>query len=889
MVELLAHVGYWMARAMLPPRPSGLLLPLAVALSALAPAAAWAQPAPAVPPAASPLPGPAPVVTMPVVKQNEGVTYPKAALDAGIHDTVEVSLILTIDATGVVTRAVVEKPVGHGFDEAAVEAAQKLTFDPATRDGKPVAAKTRFVYRFTPPAAALAGRVVSDAGERPIAGATVVVRDAAGQEQTTLTGADGSWRLTGLPPGTYHIKVSATGRATHEADETVQAGEEASAVDRLALEAPATVPGVTKPEEEVEEVEVHGEKPPREVTKRTLDQRELSRIPGTNGDALRSLQNLPGVARPPAFLGLLIVRGSAPEDTQYFIDGTPVPLVYHFGGLTSVVPTEMVNKLDFYPGNFSSQYGRAMGGIVDVGLANPKDDRIHALVQADFIDARLMVQGPIADTGWKFAVGARRSNLDLWLTPVLQATAAGVSVTPVYYDYQAVAERDLGKKSSIRFALFGSDDKLDVFLPTASSSEPDLAGTLGTHTGFWRGQGLYRNKLSDDTELRVVGAVGQDYVELNAGSIFFNLTEWNISSRVELAQKLAKNITMNMGIDLMYLPYTLSAQLPPLPKPGQPPAGPFSGQPPLSTNVSGALYEPAFYGEMEAVPWTGGRIVSGVRVDYTKDTSSWDISPRLVVRQDVANDPRTTLKGGVGLFQQPPQPQETNPTFGMGGLTSNRAYHYDVGVEHEFTPQIEASLEGFYKQLDNLVELGLGNTGSGQVIGAETLIKYKPDERFFGWIAYTLSQSERRQKPGAPLMLFQYDETHILTVLGSYRLGKGWEFGMRYRLSSGYMYTPDGYGFYDENIGTYLPLASYPAYNTRLPLFHALDVRVDKTWEFRWCGRCTTPGKFSAYLDILNVYNQGNVDGVSYDYNNTHTAYANDLPIIPSLGVRLEY
>jgi TonB family protein len=873
------------------PRPSGLLLPLAVALSALAPAAAWAQPAPALggtavtpPPAAA-----APVVTMPVVKKNEGVTYPKQALDAGFHDAVEVSLILTIDATGVVTRAVVEKPVGHGFDEVAVEAAQKLEFEPATRDGKPTAARTRFVYRFTPPPAVLAGRVVSALGDRPIGGATVVVRDAAGQERTTITAADGAWRIDGLPAGTYHVKLTATGRTPHEADETVQAGEEASALDRLSLEAaPATI-GAAKPEEEVEEVEVHGEKPPREVTKRTLDQRELSRIPGTNGDALRSLQNLPGVARPPAFLGLLIVRGSAPQDTQYFIDGTPVPLVYHFGGLTSVVPTEMVNKLDFYPGNFSTQYGRAMGGIVDVGLANPKDDRFHALAQADFIDSRVMAQGPIADTGWKFAVGARRSDLDLWLTPVLQATAAGISVTPVYYDYQAVVERDLGKRSSVRFALFGSDDKLDVFLPTASSSEPDLAGTLGTHTGFWRLQALYRNKLSDDTELRVVGAGGQDYIEFNAGSLFFNETDESISTRVELAQKLAKTLTMNVGIDMLYEPYTLSAQLPPLPKPGQPPPGPFSSQPPLSTNVSSAIYEPAFYGEVEATPWAGGRIVSGVRVDYTKDTQSWDVSPRFIVRQDVASNPRTTLKGGVGMFAQPPQPQETNPTFGMKGLTSNRATHYDVGVEHEFTQQIDASLEGWYKAFDNLVEEGLGNTGSGMAYGAETLIRYKPDERFFGWIAYTLSRSVRQVQPGAPVLLFQYDETHILTVLGSYRLGKGWEFGMRYRLSSGYMFTPDSGGFYDENTGTYLPLASYPANNSRLPLFHALDVRVDKTWEFRWCGHCTTPGKFSAYLDVLNVYNQGNVDGISYDYNFTHTSYANDLPIIPSLGLRLEY
>ena len=68
-----------------------------------------------------------------------------------------------------------------------------------------------------------------------------------------------------------------------------------------------------------------------------------------------------------------------------------------------------------------------------------------------------------------------------------------------------------------------------------------------------------------------------------------------------------------------------------------------------------------------------------------------------------------------------------------------------------------------------------------------------------------------------------------------------------------------------------------------------LDVRIDKTWQFKWCSSCETPGKLSAYLDILNVYNQGNVDGFSYDYNFTHRSQANDLPIIPSLGLRLEY
>ena len=95
------------------------------------------------------------------------------------------------------------------------------------------------------------------------------------------------------------------------------------------------------------------------------------------------------------------------------------------------------------------------------------------------------------------------------------------------------------------------------------------------------------------------------------------------------------------------------------------------------------------------------------------------------------------------------------------------------------------------------------------------------------------------------------------------------------------MYTPQTYGFYDENASTYLALMSQPPNNTRLPLFHALDLRVDKSWKYPW-------GILGVYLDVLNVYNNGNVAGLSYDYNSTHSSFVNDLPILPSLGIRAE-
>jgi TonB family protein len=818
---------------------------------------------------------------MPVVQSDPGVAFPQEAIDLGIEKVVTVPLLLSIDAEGAVTHAEVTAPQGHGFDDAALASAYKLRFEPAQRDGKAVAARIRFTYTFRPPPAAMSGRVLTLPGDRPIEGATVTVRDGAGGERTVTTGSDGAWRIPDLPAGAYHVTVAAPGRVTNESDEALKLAQETSLVDRLALPKPPPLALEGVDAGETIDVEVRGTQPPREVTKVTLSQRELNRIPGTGGDALKSLQNLPGVARPPAFLGLLIVRGSAPQDSQYFVDGTPIPIVYHFAGVYSVIPTEVIDKIDFFPGNFSSQYGRAMGGIVDVDLAAPKTDRVHALAEVDLIDARAVVQGPVFDTGWSFTLAARRSYVDLWLGPVLTATGANVSVAPVYYDYQALLERKLTSTSSVRFGFFGSDDRLAILLTTASSDNPTLAGSIGTHTAFWRGQALYRNRLSDSTEVRVVGAFGEDTVNFSAGDVYFNLDSFPITGRAEIKQKLDPHLAMNAGLDVIYSPYSVSARLPPLPRPGQPPPGPFSAQMPLQTNNHSSVYEPAAYVEWEATPWRGARIVPGLRLDYTKDTHSWDFDPRVVVRQDITNSPRTTLKAGAGIYSQPPQPQETNAVFGTPNLRSNRSVQYDVGVERQLTPQIEATLDTYYKQFDYLVVQGLGNTGSGEAFGAEVLLRYKPDEHFFGWIAYSLSRSLRRDAPGLPLRLFEYDETHVLNVIGSYVLGHGWEIGARFRLISGYMDTTEQYGYYDETVGAYNPLQAYPEYNLRLPLFHSLDIRVDKTWRFRW-------GSVGVYLDMWNVYNNQNVDGLNYNFSATKYSYVNDLPILPSLGVRVE-
>lgn len=861
--------------------------------------AAWAQDAPygggqgaAVtkakddPPA--PPPPQAPSITLPILDRDEGAAYPEQALKDGVREVVTVTVVVVIDPEGNVVDATVPAPQGHGFDEAAIAAAKTLHYKPATKNGQPIRAKFKHAYSFAPPPGRIVGKVAERATNKPIGGVTVTVKKdgvAVASAQTTLAG---TFAIPDLVFGNYRLEASASGYLPISADEDLAPGSEIS--ERLRLDADKTTapiktaPGQRQdtPAGEVEDVVVRGTRPPREVTKRTLEARELLRIPGSNGDALRALQNLPGVARPPGLAGLLVVRGAAPQDTLIFVDGTPIPLVYHFGGLSSVIPTELLDRIDFYPGNFSAQYGRALGGIVDVAVRAPKSDKLHGLAQVDLIDVRLLAEGPIG-AGWSFSVAGRRSWVDTWLKPVLEATGAGVTTAPVYYDYQAVLEKRWSKDQSFRLMFFGSDDRLDVLIKDPNASDPGIAGGISAHTGFFRIQGLYRHRLSPTTEVKLNAAVGSDFVDFTLGDVFFKLTTYPITGRFELTQKVAPGLVANFGMDMLESPYTVSARLPPLPRPGEPPGGPGLSRPPLEINLNSTLYRPGLYTEFEITPFKGTRLVPGVRLDYSKDTKTFDLAPRIVARQDLGPTfPRTTIKAGVGVFYQPPQPQDSLAVFGQKGLLSNRALQYSVGGEREITKYLEISVEGFYKQLDHLVTAGHLNDGRGRVYGLETLIRYKPDAHFFGWIAYTLSRSERQDTPQDAVRLAAFDQTHILTVLGSYRLGGGWEFGARFRLVSGNLFTPSTYGFYDANAGTYLAQRAYPPNGERLPLYHQLDLRVDKTWKFKaW--------QLGVYLDVQNIYNQGNVEGVSYNYNYTQRSYATGLPILPSLGMRGEF
>src|SRR4051812_1789354 len=203
---------------------------------------------------------------------------------------VEVVLTLDVDVHGQVTSIGIVQSGGAAFDEAAVAAARQFAFRPAREHGRPVA--TRVVYRshFVGPRAPdvaiaepLLGEVFARAERQPQAGVTVLVDDGVAR---TVPDARGRFVIDGLSVGRHVVHVRGTDVIPY--DETV--------TTRVNLPTLMTIYVEVKPRYLSR---VRGRAAVQDPVEQTITSDEAAHLAGTQGDTLKAVQNLPGVARPP--------------------------------------------------------------------------------------------------------------------------------------------------------------------------------------------------------------------------------------------------------------------------------------------------------------------------------------------------------------------------------------------------------------------------------------------------------------------------------------------------------------------------------------------------------------------------------------------------------------
>ncbi|MFO0606930.1 MAG: TonB-dependent receptor [Polyangiales bacterium] len=870
-----------------------------VALSALlAPALAVAQPQPQAQPAQ------APRLTRPP-RLTQFVEAPWPASAQGRREGAVVVLRLTISATGTVEDAIVTESAGADFDAAAVAAARRFVFEPAEVDGRPSAIRIAYRYAFTvreeaPTSARFEGIVRTRTGRRPVPGVTVDVEGVG----RAVTDAEGRFRFDTVAPGGRVVTLSGERLTAQRVTERFEAGQAVAATYDVSLAPPPSEGG------ERDDLEIVVTAPPirRQVVSTEVGADQARRIPGTQGDVLRVVENLPGVGRAAVGSGQLVVWGAAPEDTRVLLDGVPVPRLYHDGGLRSVVPGDFVQSVELIPGGYDAPYGRGIGGLVSATSRALEGDGLHGVVSADLYDLAASARANLG-RGVRVSLGARRSHLDALLTGATADSVATLLPVPRYLDGQARVAWDVRRGERVELSAIVSRDEVTR---AAASPDPARATSETRALGFERVWARWRRELGDGAVVTVTPWVGHDASDrtTRVGLVDTALGRDAVSGGVRANWRGRPRpwLTLEVGVDVEATRADLSRQGS-VGSParegdvrtfGQPPPDQVNADRWRVTTLGVAPYAQAdvslFNGSLHVLP--------GLRVDpYVQSVSRrtpvvGDLPPLGLTRNDVNVEPRlalrwapsrrVTVKAAVGRYAQAPQADDLSAAFGAPALGVARATHVLAGAAVQVTGTLSVEATGFAAWSEGLavraptdsprLAEALVDAGEGRQFGAQLLVRQELWRGVTGWVSYSLIRSERRAGPGAPWRLFDYDQTHVLTALVTWDIGRGFEVGARARYATGMPRTGVTGAWFDAARDRWQPTFG-PQNGERIPDFFQLDVRVAKTFRIA----STT---LDLSLEVQNVTNHANPEEVVWNSDYSRRGYVTGLPILPVLGLR---
>lgn len=807
------------------------------------------------------------------VKPPEQVGALQAPLPAGAlqpGERADVAYLITIDENGAVTAAELEGEAPPALAAAAKQALERLTFTPATLEGKPVSVKVRYVVHYEGPAQAavpdagykarLFGKVMSKGTRDAVAAASLFVDDAG--TPSAESGPEGDFELW-LDPGPHRIDVRAAAHQPGVFEETLQPNEALEVRYRI-------VRNIQNPYETV----VRDRADRAEQARVSLSGPELREVAGTQGEPLRVVMLLPGVTTPLSGISYPIVRGASPAATGFFLDDVQIPQLYHLLLGPSVIYPDFIERVDFYSSNAPVRYGRVTAGVVAAQAAKSRDDRAHVSAYIDVLNAGAFVELPIAKTGTNIAVAGRYSYTGAVLGLVGRALAQGATPVADFWDYQARIEQKAGPVT-LRLLAFGSSDLIGS--RADDPMDPSSFVTSRFHRADLRalmplGPGVLEAGVT-------VGAETQGlYTERNAQTqASFLMNRVTVAGRLRYRVE-AGPLQLKTGADIERQQSDIGLEVAMA-------ASPF--QVPRTLGVfGGAFLELA----LTEGPLTA---IAGVRGDsYLLAPSTWQFSvdPRLELRLQLTD--WLQAHAGAGLFHQAPLLLINLPVTDAAALADglHTVVQTSLGVQVKLPFDVELHLDGFYNSIiaareRSLTQFATGLTTlddrlaasrTGRAYGLEVMLRAPAKGRLFGWISYSLMRSERQRRFGVytfdqtlseqreAMLPFVFDQTHVLNLVAGYQLPFGFKVSATFHVNSGRPETGEFSSrtqrLVRQENGLYrwqvVPLDQVD----RLPPFWRLDLRVSKTFLL-------SVVTLELYLDVLNIAARQEVVTYSYSYD----------------------
>ncbi len=731
------------------------------------------------------------------------------------------------------------------------------------------------------------GKIVDAKSKAPVGGATL----SAGNE-LAASDDDGTFTID-LPLGAITLVIDAPWLVTKREPIVVKPG----LVIVIEVEQSEAIKGET--------VIVEGIAPTAPGETR-VDAKTARIVPG-GGDAAKVVQSLPSVARPPTGSSEIVVWGAAPRDTRVFVDGVPVSALYHVGGYRSIVGNDLIGDIRLVPAAFGPDRGRAIGGVIDIGLADPSKAPDLRLA-ADPLDIGVAGKATLGPA--TFAIAARRSWLDRAVDLVADPREIAPNAPlPRWNDAQLLGKAKLRADVSITGWLLASGDTLER---TLASDDPATETSQTIDTKMQRGQVTLRRDRPDGFDSATLW-FGYDTTEddLHVGLIPASLHQRQLLGGVRAIQqtRLGDRVSLDAGLDLdaeqsryeRRGSLSIPAREGDLHIFGQPPGDDVNADRWFATTIDLAGYA-AVDLRLGRVTATAGARVDGWLLGSSRLTPKVGTTPSIGSQEmRITGDPRLAVtvrindeiqvRADGGRYHQARAGSDASAVFGTPDLALEEALHATLGGQFkpEKTP-FALELVGFVRKLDRLVARDLAVTplfaraltqdGTGDVIGIQLTARVVGYRGLTGWLSYMLSRSTRRDAPMVEDRLFDHDQTHGLIAVAGYERG-AWSIGGRVRVSTGEPRTAVIGSFFDSRSGRFQPIRGEHN-GDRLPTYFAADVRGERRLSL---GRGV---RGAIYLEIQNLTSRSNAEEIIYSADFSQQSFLTSLPLLAIAGGRLE-
>ncbi len=775
-----------------------------------------------------------------------------------------------------------------------------------------------FHISFAQKKGSITGFVVDKLTQQPLEGATVKLD---GTVKAIVADSMGKFRITNIPVNSYNLDVSKVGYKTFTLyNIVITSGNENS----YTIELERLVSSLTEVVVKVNKRTVRAATLETPLSVQRLTSEEIKSNPGGNFDISKVIQTLPGVGggqQGGSFRNDIIIRGGAPNENVFYLDGIEVPVINHFqtqgssGGPQGILNVSFIEDVKLSSSAFDARYDNALSSVFQFRQKNGNPNQFQGNIRLSATDAALTLEGPLSkNKKTTFLASVRRSYLQLLFK------SFDIPIRPNYWDFQTKITHQFNKKTTLTLLGIGAIDEFRFEAPKDATPEKLYTINSNVLVNQWNytiGASLKRNIANGYWNL----ALSRNYFNNDIEKYEDNQNPTAANKTLDIVSAEAETklrFDVNKNIDGWKVAYGASTQLADYTNTS------FSVIRKEIRDVTGNVLQPAAivnfksplnaFFKLGAFIQVGKRfaanrigISAGVRTDMNTFTTDGlnglqTLSPRISISYVLTD--KWTWNSSAGIYYKiAPYTilgfADNNNVLVNKNARYQRSNHYTTGFEYLPNDGLRFTVEGFYKQYSHvpvsnrngisLANLGtdftlLGNeaintNGKGKAYGIEFFAQKKLTKNFFGILSYTFYRSLYSGSNGK-YIASSWDNQHLLSITWGYKFPRNWELGLKFRYQGGAPYTAfdetlSRLNYLSQGVGT----PDYPQLNSnRLSGFNSSDVRIDKKWNLK---KIT----IDLFLDVTNWYVAKNpaIPEYTFKRNASNTAFetTDGLPVKP--------